>query len=195
MSDTTSATCPEPLRFWDGDRLAAVHGRRVWRRWSGQRITYLFTDAQARGRLWHPDESDAVRFIPRVPVPGRPLPGSAVTADAVAGLVLASARSAVPRLLPPRRSVHRFAPRAQSGAAVAGGDSGCAVDLLAADAPCCRSSAAGSRLPPSTTVRQNACMRGGNPHRGDDVRMDSQLWKHSASLACGESPKRQLYVS
>ncbi|MEW2434239.1 hypothetical protein AB0952_08660 [Streptomyces caniferus] len=110
--------CPEPLRFWDGDRLAAVHDRRVWHRWGGRWVNYLFaedsvpfTDAQARGRLWSPGEPDAVRFIPRAPAAGDPLPGTAVAADDIDRLVWAPARSVLPYLLLPaqaRGGVHHL---------------------------------------------------------------------------------------
>lgn len=120
MSVSPRPACPDPLRFWDGDRLAAVHDRRIWHRWGGRWVNYLFaegsapfTDAQARALMWHRDEPDAVDFRPRVPAANLPLPGSAVAARHTAGLVLEPALSVTPYLLSPaahRGGVHHFQP-------------------------------------------------------------------------------------
>ncbi|WP_019061380.1 hypothetical protein [Streptomyces prunicolor] len=129
MTDTLSPatplpTCPAPLRFWDHDRLAAVHGPQVWQRWGGRWVNYLFaedtrpfTDRTAVGRLWYPQEPDAVRFIPYTPADDRALPGTPVSAGDIDGLVLAPGRSAVPYVLLPqghRNGVHHFVPAHES---------------------------------------------------------------------------------
>ncbi|MFD9044419.1 hypothetical protein [Streptomyces bottropensis] len=111
--------CPAPLRFWDRDRLAAVHGPQVWHRRGGRWVNWFaedtrpFTDPTALGRPWYPQESDAVRFIPYTPAADRALPGAPVTAGDVDGLVLTPGRSAVPYVLFPqghRQGVHHFVP-------------------------------------------------------------------------------------
>ncbi|MFB6885835.1 hypothetical protein ACFCY8_33950 [Streptomyces noursei] len=129
MTDTLPSpaplpACPAPLRFWDRDRLAAVHGPQVWHRWGGRWVNYLsaegtrpFTDRTAVGRLWYPQEPDAVRFIPYSPAAGRALPGAPVLAGDVDGLVLAPGRSAVPYVLLPQDhgdGVHHFVPAHES---------------------------------------------------------------------------------
>ncbi|MDX3068959.1 MULTISPECIES: hypothetical protein [Streptomyces] len=125
MTDTAPPPAPlpaclAPLRFWDRDRLAAVHGPQVWHRWGGRWVNYLFaedtrpfTDRTALGRLWYPQEPDAVRFIPSTPAADHALPGAPVTAADVDGLVLAPGRSAVPYVLFPqghREGAHHFVP-------------------------------------------------------------------------------------
>lgn len=124
--------CPAPLRFWDRDRLAALHGPQVWHRWGGRWVNYLFaedtrpfTDRTAVGRLWYPEEPDAVRFIPYTPATDRTLPGAPLTADSVDDLTLAPGRSAVPYVLLPqghRDSVHHFTPAHETARRLAAQD-------------------------------------------------------------------------
>nr|WP_024127398.1 hypothetical protein [Streptomyces sp. F12]AHE40134.1 hypothetical protein pFRL6_47 [Streptomyces sp. F12] len=107
-----------PLRFWDRDRMYSTTSEKVWHRWNGQWINYLYaqglgpyTDAQARAALGRRREDGraAMRFVPWHPPLDSALPGSPVRAVDVSRLVLAPAHCALPFLrLPPRGPNPRY---------------------------------------------------------------------------------------